>query len=522
MQLKRFTAKDMRAALSLIKEELGPDAIIMSSTRGPSGVEIVAGIEENAKKPAPKPRRAPAATPKSTSAVKKPAEKSRYLAEDEVEISAKGASALNAALQQAHQKVLRELNSQKSVTQEPASAQSSGSGTFARSLLEILERQKNLTPLGESDLNAGFNDDPRFDAPQKSIAEKASPSPGARAVKGGPKPLSEHKDLEALFEKSKKRQERKAELKESGIESYVREGSDPALKSISAEVAALRQLLQFELAGLISDHRTREEPVKAMLATLLEGAGFSKKVVCSLLPETDPALTLPGALRLVGESLAAKIPVGSDEIIEEGGIIALIGPAGVGKTTTLAKLAARFVMRYGAEGVTVISADHYRIGATEQIKTYGRIMGCQALAVRSLKELPALLSTLADKSLVLLDTAGVGLKDARFGTQLAELEAHASLGLKHYLVLPATAQRKVLEKAYRHFARVPLEGLILTKTDESSSLGDALSLCLENSLRLSYVTDGQRVPEDLTVPKGADLSRGILELLEERSPFEDE
>ena len=149
-------------------------------------------------------------------------------------------------------------------------------------------------------------------------------------------------------------------------------------------------------------------------------------------------------------------------------------------------------------------------------------MGCQALAVRSLKELPALLSTLADKSLVLLDTAGVGLKDARFGTQLAELEAHASLGLKHYLVLPATAQRKVLEKAYRHFARVPLEGLILTKTDESSSLGDALSLCLENSLRLSYVTDGQRVPEDLTVPKGADLSRGILEQLEERSPFEDE
>ena len=310
MQLKRFTAKDMRAALSLIKEELGPDAIIMSSTRGPSGVEIVAGIEGNAKKPAPKPRRAPAATPKSTSAVKKPAEKSRYLAEDEVEISAKGASALNAALQQAHQKVLRELNSQKSVTQEPASAQSSGSGTFARSLLEILERQKNLTPPGESDLNAGFNDDPRFDAPQKSIAEKASPSPGARAVKGGPKPLSEHKDLEALFEKSKKRQERKAELKESGIESYVREGSDPALKSISAEVAALRQLLQFELAGLISDHRTREEPVKAMLATLLEGAGFSKKVVRSLLPETDPALTLPGALRLVGESLAAKIPVG--------------------------------------------------------------------------------------------------------------------------------------------------------------------------------------------------------------------
>ena len=145
------------------------------------------------------------------------------------------------------------------------------------------------------------------------------------------------------------------------------------------------------------------------------------------------------AWRQLASIVEDKLQVGNDEIVSQGGIVTLIGPAGVGKTTTLAKLAARFVMKFGPDRVALVTADHYRIGAVEQVKTYGRIMGCSTFAIKSLDELPQMLYTLKDKSLVLVDTVGVGLKDERFGTQLAQLKQQAKLKLKHYLVLPATA-----------------------------------------------------------------------------------
>ena len=216
---------------------------------------------------------------------------------------------------------------------------------------------------------------------------------------------------------------------------------------------------------------------------------------------------------LEGE-LERRIKVGHDEIVKEGGIAALIGPAGVGKTTTLAKLAARFVMSYGTERVAIVTADHYRIGAVEQVRTYGRIMGCAAFAVTSLNELPEMLYKLRDKSLILVDTAGVGLKDERFNTQFAQLKQSSKLRMRHYLVLPATAQRRVLEQAYQHFSGIGLDGLMLTKVDESDNLGDALSLCLEHELRLCYLATGQRVPEDLSVPEARALTRRVLSSVE--------
>ena len=141
-------------------------------------------------------------------------------------------------------------------------------------------------------------------------------------------------------------------------------------------------------------------------------------------------------------------------------------------------------------------------------------MGCSTFAIKSLDELPEMLYTLRDKSLVLVDTVGVGLHDERFGTQIAQLKQQSKLKLKHYLVLPATAQRRVLEQAYEHFNSICLTGLILTKVDESESLADALSLCIKQNLTLSYITDGQRVPEDLSVPVSRTLAVKALSAVE--------
>ena len=172
-----------------------------------------------------------------------------------------------------------------------------------------------------------------------------------------------------------------------------------------------------------------------MIYELLLSSGFDKNVSSALSDEIDSDASFNFAWRQLASILEKKINTGSDEIITEGGIVTLIGPAGVGKTTTLAKLAARFVMKYGADRVALITADHYRIGAVEQVKTYGRIMGCSSFAIKSLDELPQMLYTLKDKSLVLVDTVGVGLNDERFGTQLAKLKEQSKLNLKHYLVL---------------------------------------------------------------------------------------
>ncbi len=420
MKLKRFVAKDMRSALALIKEELGPDAVIMSNKRIENGVEIVAGVENSA------------LSVKDQVA-------SRSIKDDEVTL---GGSRKASA---------------------PKSSAPSKQEAFAKSLLEILERQKQ---------------------------EQAK---------------QQQREVERKVEKT------------HGISSYISEESESEKNELSRmrhEVDSIRRLLQFELAGLMADSKKREEPVRAMVYELLLSSGFEKSVAHELAETIDADASFNFAWRELAKTIEHRLIIGSDEVVNDGGIVTLIGPAGVGKTTTLAKLAARFVMKYGADRVALVTADHYRIGAVEQVKTYGRIMGCSAFAVKSLDELPQMLHTLRDKSLVLVDTVGVGLYDERFGTQLAELKQQSKLKLKHYLVLPATAQRRVLEQAYDHFSSIGLKGLILTKIDESESLADALSLCIKQKLMLSYITDGQRVPEDLSVPVAKNIAVKALSSVE--------
>lgn len=366
----------------------------------------------------------------------------------------------------------------------------------------------------------GDDDDMANDPSKKAGPSTIDPSldEDADLFKTPPLPLSQQREFKNFFVKSKARQEKEDYESREGIDSY-RGAPEPNvrqdLEKMRSEVENIRKLLQFELAGLMQDNRSRTEPVKAMIIKLLHSVGFSDRVSDLLVKNLPAEATFNTAWRSIVQVLERSIVVGDDEIISQGGIVTLIGPAGVGKTTTLAKLAARFVMRYGPQRVAIVTADHYRIGAVEQIKTYGRIMGCATFAVKNLSELPQLLYTMSDKSLILVDTAGVGFKDERFGAQLSQLKLQSSLKLKHYLVLPCTAQRKVLQHAYDHFSIVGLTGLILTKLDECQNLGDALSLCIDMNLPISYITDGQRVPEDIDVPHPNELARRALSSIED-------
>ncbi len=489
MQLKRFTARDMRTALSLIKEELGPDAVIMSNKRVADGVEIVAGIEgdiPSVKNLAEK-RRAAASVASSAKIMTEAERIERDLGDDEVSLSGRSAVPASAA-----------------GVERQKSDKNSSSEDFATSLAALLQRAHRTV---ETEVKA---------------AAKAQGNAASISREPPPKSLAEQEGLAAMFAKTKERLQRDEQLKTHGMASYAESAgaernptTDDALAKMQDEMAQIRRLLQFELAGLLSQSRERAEPVKAMVAKLLQSAGF----ITDLADEFSSGISADASFNFAWRELASiiekRLAVGQDELVQQGGVAVLIGPAGVGKTTTLAKLAARFVMRYGPEQVALVTADHFRIGAVEQVKTYGRIMGCAAFAVKTLTELPELLYTLRDKSLVLIDTAGVGLRDQRFGTQLAQLKLQSSLQLRHYLVLPATAQYRALRQAYQHFAELKLSGLILTKLDESANLGDALSLTIKEKLKLCYITDGQRVPEDLTVPDARSIALKALSCVED-------
>ena len=289
---------------------------------------------------------------------------------------------------------------------------------------------------------------------------------------------------------------------------------DKDLEAMRAEIASIRKLLQHQVSGLMWQEVERREPVRAMLIKQLLKSGFEEAFAEQLVANIPEATPLHDAWQLLQRVLLSHVKTTDDDILRHGGAIALLGPTGVGKTTTIAKLAARFAMKYGAEQVALITTDHYRIGAHEQLQTYGRIMGCLVRPVSDVEELSAALYQLRNRRLVLIDTAGMGQRDVRLTEQLDTLVKNAKVRIRNYLVLPATSQRRVLQEAYEHFRRVPISGCILTKLDESLCLGDVLGMFIQNSLPISYVTDGQRVPEDIKVADANELVAATMQQLE--------
>ncbi|MBA3904183.1 MAG: flagellar biosynthesis protein FlhF, partial [Rhodocyclaceae bacterium] len=213
--------------------------------------------------------------------------------------------------------------------------------------------------------------------------------------------------------------------------------------------------------------------------------------------------------------------VGSDEeIIDRGGVYALVGPTGVGKTTTTAKLAARCVVRHGADRVALLTTDGYRIGAHEQLRIYGRILGVQVHAVRDAADLRQTLAELSGKHMVLIDTIGMSQRDRLVAEQAAMLNNAGDI--KRLLLLNATCRGDTLDDVVRAYGRdaggADLAGAIMTKVDEAVSLAPALDALIRHNLELYYVANGQRVPEDLHLPNRAYLLHRALKELPESSP----
>ena len=275
--------------------------------------------------------------------------------------------------------------------------------------------------------------------------------------------------------------------------------SDDAIEELRAELKSLRNVLEYQVSGLLTQQRRGSHPLHGYLTSRLEHMGIQSVLaeqVVSFAPEdADERQAWLFLLKL----LANRIQTTGNAILSETGVVAMVGPTGTGKTTTIAKLAARYAQKYGPDQVALVTIDTYRIGAFEQLATYGKIIGCSVKKAQNHNELGDLLYQLRNKRLVLLDTAGFGQRDVRLIRQLEGLEQPGCVTIKKYLVLQANSQYQVMERTIRAYNSISLQGCIFTKLDECYSLGEAVSAAVLNGLPVGYLTDGQKVPEDLKV-----------------------
>jgi flagellar biosynthesis protein FlhF len=432
MKIKRFVAKDMRTALTEVKEFLGPDAIILSNKKVAGGVEIVAAID---------PEAAPSVVAAEPAVVAKPAQ------------PAVG-SRLN-------------IKVDDEAEQVPAD-----------SLQALLARQISKKPAAAQAISANKMAAAKTAAATSALFSVANSAPSDTERQSSGAPVVNLTELTRY-------QEQQAKLMQKQFD------------AMRNEMSSMKQLLQHQVSGLMWQDLARREPVRAMVIEKLLALGLSEpvadQIACFMPEDISDAEAWDSALEL----LTGQLITTNDDIMRRGGVVALVGPTGVGKTTTVAKLAAQFARRHGADQVALITTDSFRIGAYEQLATFGRIIGCPVKQVKDSEELAQLLNQLQQRKLILIDTAGMSQRDVRLAEKLASLVHNSRVKIKSYLVLSATSQARVMQETVEHFKRIPLAGCIFTKLDECLSLGEIINVAIQNALPVSYLTHGQRVPEDI-------------------------
>ncbi len=281
--------------------------------------------------------------------------------------------------------------------------------------------------------------------------------------------------------------------------------SQAQAKEVNAQIAGMmqeirnmRSVIEAQLAEISWGATQQREPIKSMILGTMLTAGFSSGLSKQLADNLPEKQSEAEAKKWVESVLAKnlKAMTEEEEMLDKGGIFAVIGPTGVGKTTTTAKLAARYVMKHGTDKIGLITTDSYRVGGHEQLRIYGKILGVMVHSVKDEADLKIALNELKNKHMILIDTVGVSQRDKMVSEQVSML-SDQRLNIQKLLCLNSTNTGDTLIDVIRAYKGQGLAGCIMTKVDEAITVGNILDVIVREKLKLFYVTNGQRVPEDL-------------------------
>lgn len=291
--------------------------------------------------------------------------------------------------------------------------------------------------------------------------------------------------------------------------------------ALGRELRTLRRMLETQLAALAWNDLTRRAPIHTEVLRELTEIGIAQDLAAQVVAQLPANIEFSTARRLAIANLSQRLLVTGDRWLESGGQIALVGPTGVGKTTTLAKLAVRWTMRHGAKDLALIAADTVRMGAQDQVRGLGQLLGAPVHTLDNFAELPALLARLGKCRFVLIDTPGSSQRDAQLASRLATLVA-AGPRLSTALVLAASTQAGANDEIVTRFAPAKPATCLLTKIDETTSLGGVLSVVMRAALPVAYLSEGQRVPEDLRPARALELVSSAVQMAQVTGAAADE
>lgn len=480
MNLKRFTARTSRDALALVRQAFGDDAVVMSTRPCAEGVEVLAMAPESLQqieRVGAGLQRESAAAPLPPAEPFEPAARHAATRHAAVPVAASAAAARPAAAASTTRSTERiEPHFDTEVAQDVEQLQMS-----TLSFQEYV-RQRMLK---------------RREAERAALAAAepapVAPPPVAAPVEAARARHAARRDVPVLREEVPASEAAPAPTPYAGGQTGA-----PQLASRSdqiemlSELRSMRGLIEQRFGALAFMEKLQRQPRQAQLAQRLLDAGFSpalvRKLLASLPAEGDEAAWAAGVLE---RNLATG--EGDSALEDVGGVYALIGATGVGKTTSTAKLAAAFATKHGAANLGLVTLDAYRVGAHEQLRTYGRILGVPVHTAHDRASLEDLLELLAGKRMVLIDTAGMAQRDSRT-KELLEMLSHRSIN--RLLVVNASAQGETIEDQLGAYAAQGCCGLVLSKLDEAVKLGPALDAMIRHRLKVLAVANGQRVPED--------------------------
>ena len=490
MNLKRFTARTSREALALVKQAFGNDAVVMSTKPCANGVEVLAMAPESLQQlerlgaqaesiQAPPASRLPLAQKPAAPAASRLRERSEPQVPTRQDVRHEP-SFDDGVAQDVEELQMSTLSFQDYVRQRMLKRRDSELQVERAAAAAAEPAMPAVVPVTVAPIAA---------ARARATHREAAPQPASRELaRELAREVPVLRDEVRRHEPAATQTPMRAPLA-STVPAVPARGEQIEMMS---ELRSMRGLIEQRFGALAFMEKLQRQPRQAQLAQRLLDTGFSpaliRKLLESLPPEGDE-------LAWASSVLERNLPTGEREapLEEAGGVYAMIGATGVGKTTSTAKLAAAFATRHGAANLGLITLDAYRVGAHEQLRTYGRILGVPVHTAHDRASLEDLLDLLSAKKMVLIDTAGMAQRDART-RELLEMLSHRAI--QRLLVVNASAQGETIEDQLAAYAAPSCRGIVLSKLDEAVKLGPALDSMIRHKLKVLAIANGQRVPED--------------------------